>query len=167
MQLFIVSRNPEACAQYLDNARVVKIATEAAQMLSTAIRERDNALADKFGLYKAFNPNHPVVTWVRTSRENWEWARQYQQALCHEYRVRFGRHHKTEKMFNDGAAKQLSVVMPPNGLTRPANAARNTSLGLDFTHLPVCRAYREYLNARWLMEAEKERYAFAWLSNQR
>lgn len=165
MQLFIVSRDPVKCAQYLDNARVVKIPTEAAQMLSTTIRLLDNDLADEFGLYKAFNPNHPVVKWVRWSRENWLWTWQYQQALCYEYSVRYGKIHKTERMFTPQIVSVLQEVIPSKRFKTPANAARNKSHDMDFTHVrPVYKAYRDYLKARWAKEAERGNPAFAWLS---
>lgn len=168
MQLFIVSRDPVKCAQYLDNARVVKIATEAAQMLSTTIRLIDNELAEEYGLYKAFNPNHPVVKWVRWSRENWLWTWQYQQALCEEYTVRYGRRHKTESMFAAPVVEQLKLVVPSRRFKTPANAARNKSYNLDFTSVrPVYKAYRDYLKARWHLEAERNKNPFAWINEER
>lgn len=168
MQLFIVSRDPVKCAQYLDNARVVKIPTEAAQMLSTTIRLIDDRVAQKHGLYKAFNPNHPVVKWVRWSRENWLWTWQYQQALCDEYEIRYGRVHKTKRMFDPDLVKRLSLMIPSKRFKTPANAARNKQHALDFTHIkPVYKAYRDYLKARWLLECERDRHPFAWLSSER
>ena len=50
MQLFIVSKDPEVCARYLDDRRVRKILIESAQMLAACTQERERSqLARRLG----------------------------------------------------------------------------------------------------------------------
>ena len=155
MQLFIVSKDPEVCARYLDDRRVRKILIESAQMLCTSVAIYEPEYARSQGLMKPFNPKHPVVQWVSKTRANWMWTLDYHLALCAEYRRRFNKTHAVEYRLRRDQWLALAWALPDGILTTPANAARRQELGIDFTHIkPVTRAYREYLNARWLQEAE-------------
>ena len=67
MNIFVISQNPDECAQALDDLRLNKMILETAQLLSTAIRFHGYTgnLA-----YKATHINHPCSIWARTSRGN-------------------------------------------------------------------------------------------------
>lgn len=68
---------------------------EEAQMLSTVHRMYGY---DGDELYKATHKNHPCTRWAGESRENYEWAYNLFEALCHEYTFRYGKVHKTSRL---------------------------------------------------------------------
>jgi hypothetical protein len=98
MNLFILSLDPKQIAKWMMDKHIVKIITEAAQMLSTAKRcideeyltERDNQM-----LYKMAHKNHPVSKWVRESYANFIFALDLCDAMHDEWRFRYS-HSKQE-----------------------------------------------------------------------
>lgn len=141
MNIFTTSPDPAECAAALDDKRVVKMCLETAQMLSVWAQ----------GPYKPTHVHHPCVVWAREAR-NWGWLYRHFHTLSATYNRRFGREHKSWKVCAEHFSltyrvNALDVAPPP--LYWP-NCARNTALGLDFTHIEdVPTAYRAYLNARW------------------
>lgn len=96
MNIFAISNNPFTCAELLDNRRVVKMVLETAQILSTAVREvapKDARLSPL--IYKSTHRNHPCCVWAREKRENFAWLIQHGLALGIEYRLRYGKTHKS------------------------------------------------------------------------
>lgn len=165
MNLFVTSKNPEACAQALDDKRVGKMLMECNQMLSLAVKLGDpsnvNArpvTEDDIGTGKVCDgmahKNHPVSIWVRASFGNFLWTAKHARALAGEFELRFGKTH--------GSAARTDYIMynfqnniTGGDLTEFQNSARNGGKGVDFTHLPVRQAYRAYLNNRWATDVRK------------
>jgi len=144
MNLFVTSKDPWTAAKHLDDKRVSKIILETAQVLSVVLLWRGVG-----GFYKPTHTGHPVTLWCAADPAHARWALHYGLALCEQYK-RFGRKpvHASEYV--------LRAMKPYIGWSWTIdvpqyfqNSARNAELGLDFTHLPVHRAYREYLLARW------------------
>lgn len=85
MNIFVTSADPCVCARELDDARVVKMTLETAQILSTVL-----------GLsYKPTHRGHPCVRWAGQGLVNTGWLTRLGRALAAEYQWRFGRRHRS------------------------------------------------------------------------
>lgn len=116
MNIFYLDSDPKACAQAHYDKHVVKMILEYAQLLSTAHRMIDGdewtdrtasgsrikrwSLPDdrEQTLYKATHRNHPSAVWVRESRSNYKWLLELFKELIDEYRIRYGKEHKTSEL---------------------------------------------------------------------
>ena len=116
MNIFYLSECPVESAQSQCDKHVVKMILEYAQLLSTAHRMIDGdewtdrtasgsrikrwSLPDdrEQTLYKATHRNHPSAVWVRESRSNYKWLLELFKELIDEYRIRYGKEHKTSKL---------------------------------------------------------------------
>lgn len=142
MNLFVTNKNPYTAARHLDDKRVIKIALEATQILSTVLLARGIG-----GFYKSTHGGHPITLWAQKKPCHAAWTLRYGLALCEEYK-RFGRkpQHACEEVL---LRMRRHIHFTGRVPSEFQNSARRTDLGLDFTHLQVCGAYRSYLRARW------------------
>lgn len=159
MNLFVTSECPIECAIALDDKRVGKMLMEANQMLSLAVKlarpSRGTPVlicqTNEIGPGKICagfaHRNHPVSLWVRASRANFSWTVQHARALADEFEFRFGKKHASAERTD--FITQFASNLPDGDLTPFQNSAKNSSLGIDFSHLPVPQSYREYLKERW------------------
>lgn len=152
MNLFVTSPDPKKCAELLDTKRLGWSAIkESAQLISTAIWELWHIETP----VKPTHPHHPVAKWVRECPENLSWTVRYMRKCCEEY---YSRKIKIYRI-NDFPSSELqkrfekTVVINDWGTFNTpihfCNHAANKSLGIDYTHLDVHRAYRIYLAYRW------------------
>lgn len=151
MNLFVTSHDPQACAQALDDRRLIKATLETAQLISTAARIHNPKL--EHNAYKSTHANHPVSRWVRHTAGNYIWAWDHFIALGYEYAKRFNKVHKCTDFLTP--LYHTAQLMPPGNRTPFCNAARNKNLQLDFTYLPIFIAYQAYLNTKWSRETPK------------
>jgi len=93
MNIFLTSNDPVACAQVQDDKRVIKMALETAQLLSTALRTVYPDVAK--GLYGSTHVFHPCSVWARKDLANFLWLVDHGRALTDEYQFRFDRYHKS------------------------------------------------------------------------
>jgi hypothetical protein len=84
MNIFYLDSDFDTCARYHVNKHVVKMVTEYAQLLSTAVR-----LSGIDAGYKVTHQNHPSAIWTRESLSNWLWLRDLSEALNIEYMYRY------------------------------------------------------------------------------
>ena len=84
MNIFVLDRDIEKCAQYHCDQHVVKMILESVQMLCTALNKKGFATP-----YKSTHVKHPCVLWVEQSFENFNWLKSLAVALNSEYRFRF------------------------------------------------------------------------------
>lgn len=122
MNIFALSNDPVEAAGWHNDRHTVKMIVEYAQLLSTAHRVIDGhqstikyILNEKsrtkkvwthpdpvmnVRLYKASHVNHPSATWIRESKENYEWLHRLWVALIDEWRHRYGhtKAHKCEQL---------------------------------------------------------------------
>lgn len=111
MNIFVTSLDPVACAQALDDRRLVKMVLETAQLLSTVHRWYGTAIKDD--VYKATHVNHPCSVWLRLSRGNYDWLLRHFQALLEEYTYRYNKKHSCQlmlPMFTRCVPKYLSLI---------------------------------------------------------
>lgn len=99
MNLFVCDTDPARIARSLADRHVVKMGTEAAQILCTVGR----------GAYRPTHANHPCTRWAAKTRDNAEWIRTYGLAICAEYTFRYGRVHKGQAVLE---AVDLSGLPP-------------------------------------------------------
>lgn len=150
MNIFASHDDPTVCAQFLDDARVIKMTLETAQMTSTVLRSNGVLFPN---IYKSTHAGHRCTVWAGLNRTNFEWLCTHGLALADEHQRRFPKspRHKSAAIIEQ--CQSLSYVLPRGDLTPFANAARREDLDIDFTHIadPV-EAYRLYLNARWFLD---------------
>lgn len=61
MNVFYLDNDPVVAAQYHNNKHVIKMVTETAQILCSALRHRD---WDENWMYRLTLKNHPSVLWA-------------------------------------------------------------------------------------------------------
>jgi len=132
MNIFILDKDIEKCAQFHCDKHVVKMILESAQLLSTGARL--NGLNEG---YKMTHRNHPCSIWVRESLSNWKWLLALAEALNREYRFRFDKkiNHKSYDLI-------CSLSLPKNrdlGLTPFAQVMPER-----YQHKNPVTAYRKY-----------------------
>jgi hypothetical protein len=135
MNIFLLSRDVEKCAQYHCDKHVVKMILEYAQLLSTA----HHVLSDKppEGIYKATHVNHPCAVWARQSNNNYLWLWCLLSYLCDEYEHRYGKVHKTKRLLV--TLYQLPEHIPIGHKTSLPQCVADDCLSLD-----AVAAYRKY-----------------------
>lgn len=84
MNIFVLDYDIDRCARYHNDKHVVKMITESAQLLSTAVR-----LSGIDAGYRITHRNHPCAVWARESLSNWMWLRQFTERLNQEWQYRY------------------------------------------------------------------------------
>lgn len=136
MNIFYTDICPVKCAQNLDDKRVVKMALETAQLLSTAIHVRGGSAT-----YKPTHVNHPCSVWARECVGNFTWAYEHFEALLAEYTHRYSKTHACAKLtreINDGR-----YLVRAGAMTRPAICTPGVDRGTTID------SYREYMRVKW------------------
>ena len=138
MNIFVLDLDHTQNAQYHVQTHVVKMPTEAAQMLSTVVRA--NGISEGFN---STHPNHPCTKWAGHSIENWLWLRDYGLALEEEWRYRYG-HSWAKNHKSCDVIRSLSVPkLPSRGLTPFALAMDDVFRSPD-----AVASYRLFYQAR-------------------
>lgn len=149
MNIFVSSLDPYACANHLDDKRVVKMVLETAQLLSTAINECGGKAP-----YKSTHINHPCSIWTRESRANYVWLLHHFEALCAEYTFRFNKIHKCQSFKLDFIDGTKYIPEQPWGMSEHPNCTTYKHLKGD----DVYEAYKLYLNDKWKNDKRKPRW---------
>ncbi|QEK39365.1 pyrimidine dimer DNA glycosylase/endonuclease V [Candidatus Sneabacter namystus] len=143
MNIFVTSPCPRACAESLDDRRVVKMILESAQMLSTSIHIHSNITHDD--IYRKTHVNHPCTLWASKSSDNWRWLFLHMKYLCEEYTLRYNKIHRSSTLM-EKLWLYHKMYLPRSSITPFVNCARSEALGLDFSCEPnVHFAYICYL----------------------
>lgn len=149
MNIFALDECPyEAAAQLngskYDKKRMVKMVTETAQILSTALWLNGYSSTS---LYRPTHRNHPVVAWAAATRGNFDWLCAYWLALIAEYTYDYRRRHKASNLYRE--ILQHRHYLPEGPRQAFVNCARNKEWGVDYTWVSdVHQAYQFYLMAR-------------------
>lgn len=144
MNIFAYHPDPKQCALWLDDKRKNKMLVETAQLLCTAGRYHFGPEFVEPQTYKSTHMSHPCARWLYRSWGNYRWLYEYWLAL----RTQFGKDHMSFSK-NISYVENVLAHADHQQMTPFANCARNTDMGVDFTHLPVHDAYREYHIIRW------------------
>lgn len=134
MNIFFLSKDPVAAAEWHVDSHVVKMPLEAAQLMSTAHNVLDGT---KPGLYKTTHKNHPCAIWVRTSKANYDWTFEYYNALLKEYSDRYYKTHGCILLRK--RLRNAPNNIPDVGFTTPPLAMPDEYKIGDFVE-----SYREY-----------------------
>ena len=135
MNIFVLHSDSRIAAKMQCDKHIVKMPLETAQMLCTAVNEMGGAAP-----YKTTHKNHPCSVWVRESIHNFLWLYGHGEALCKEYRHRFGKVHKSQKVI-EACLKSLSLFPSVGKLTPPPLCMPNEYKGDS-----VVQSYRDYYN---------------------
>lgn len=148
MNIFYLDTDHYVNATYHVDKHVVKMVTEYAQLLSTAVR-----MSGIDAGYKSTHQNHPSAIWARESLDNWKWLRDLSEALNDEYMYRY------ERTVLHKAFETIQTLPEPNipsiGIT-PFRLAMPDDVKVED---PV-ESYRNYYNkykthiASWTNRAE-------------
>ena len=157
MNLFAYHPDPWQSALWLDDLRKNKMILEAAQMLSTAVII--NGKPKGMTTYKATHVSHPCTIWTGLSRGNFNWTLTWMEALVKQK----GSYHKSSELLPAFRLFRDTGSFPKEKQTQFANCARNVTLGVDFKHLPVHEAYRNYSSFRWANDKSPP----TWLNGER
>jgi hypothetical protein len=145
MNLFLLSEDPDECAEQHCDKHVVKMPVELTQMLYTA--HHVNNSSETMEIFKLKAPekgwkqvftNHPMSIWVRGTREAYEFTCLLGIALCEEYTYRYDREHACEKHL-----RWLEESHPedfPKNLKDTFNVCRTppTLVETPFKYFPLC-----------------------------
>jgi len=149
MNIFAVSRHPRKCARALDDKRLNKMILETAQIMCAVLNEREGSQVTP---YRTSHANHPITKWAASSDDNMRWLYDLGMAYGEEIQYRFGRKHACQLVIEGLTFRWPWLEDAPEFMCKEVefyNGARHKGLDLDFTHLPVHEAYRQYLKVRW------------------
>lgn len=104
MNIFYLHPAPDVAAAYMHDKHVVKMILESTQVLSTVYARYGQPTQ-----YKPTHQNHPSVVWAGDRVAHYQWLFAHAQALCSEYRHRYGRTHACEAVLR-------GLERPPTGL---------------------------------------------------
>lgn len=151
MNIFATFPCPTKSARSLDDQRVVKMILESCQILST-VSHLSSSWNEHFT--RPTHTGHPCVQWVLSGRDNFDWLLEHAMAMDTERQRRWGHDipHRTLSSCLAGKIHRVSRKLP-FGKTPHVNCARNSSIGVDYTHIKNTHlAYRLYLRDRWLLQ---------------
>jgi len=156
VNIFYVHNCPTTAAIMLCDKHVVKMILETAQLLSTAHRVLDgDERADAMGLYKTTHKNHPSAVWCRSGALEYLWCLKHLNALCNEYKLRYGKVHKTERLLRP-------LLLLPKNIKRSATRSEPPACMPDqYKRACTVTSYRLYYVAekayfaKWYGNPEK------------
>ena len=115
MNIFVLDKDSQRCAEYHADQHVIKMILESTQMLCTVL--------NKLGIpapYRSTHLQHPCTLWAGASLDNWLWLRTLALQLNEEYKFRFEKHkdHKSALV----ASELPEPPIAKQGLTEFAQA---------------------------------------------
>lgn len=150
MNIFLLDRNAKIAAQYHGDKHCIKAILENFQMLSTVHRVVDGTLTKVNNrkhyilndsreevLYKATHINHPCTIWSRESTENYSFLVEMTKHLIEEYRVRYGKIHKSSQLLP-------YLEAPPVGITKTEWTEPAQAMPDEYKSSDYVEAYRNY-----------------------
>ena len=138
MNIFLLDRNIQKCAQAHCDKHVNKMILEGAQLLASAIHLTHPDASTIPTLYRLTHKNHPDAVWVRSSINNYLYLMDLMEALNDECQYRYS--HTKDHV---SLAKVWDWPYPPLPdveLTEPPKCVHDDFKGITD---PV-EAYREY-----------------------
>lgn len=132
MNIFVLDKNVEKCAEYHCDKHVIKMILESAQMMSAVVRLSGYDIG-----YKLTHKNHPCTIWARKSLSNYKWLFKLADGLNAEYRYRYNKevNHKSYDLIKTLPMPEI----PDIGLTPFAQAMPE-----QYRNKNAVKAYRDY-----------------------
>ena len=140
MNIFVTNQCPIKSAIILDDKRLVKMALETTQLLSTTL----TILGSQKAPYKPTHTNHPCTLWTTESKANYLWLLKHLQALLQEYTNRYSKIHKCQN-YLDIFTKESSLLT----LNTPT-PFKNVSYYKEDTKTDITILYQRTLIEKWL-----------------
>lgn len=137
MNIFYLSPCAYTSAEWMHEKHTVKMITESAQILSTAVQM--NILETDNRLYKRTHIYHQSVKWVSESVWHYEWLMRHYQALSIKYARVFNRNHLAYTRLIS-YLKEYYDLFPDNGF-RPPPLAMPDKYKIHGSHDACYRAY--------------------------
>ena len=165
MNLFVLDMDPIVAARYHCDKHVGKMAVEAFQQLASAAM-RNGALECQLPITKAGTPakggyqNHPCTIWCGDSRINYMWASAYGEALCYQFRKRYGKQHFCQKGIEK--LSKLDYLLPIRTLTPFALAMPD-----EFKSSCAVKSYRDYYHTKKFAKWDRGVEAPHWFKLER
>ena len=153
MNIFATDPDPKESARVLDNQRLVKMVLETAQIMCSSLYVR--GVSHTKLPYRPTHKSHPAILWAAEHPGNLRWLYLHGKALSKEYARRYNKLHKSGEVILSLKGYTTALQHPPVSFY---NGARHVGLGIDFTHLPVHEAYRQYLITRWRIQKSPPRW---------
>ena len=154
MNIFVLDKEVEKCAEYHCDKHVIKMILESAQMLSAVVRLNGHDIG-----YKLTHKNHPCTIWARESLSNYNWLVRLTSLLNYEYRYRYDKdiNHKSYDL-----VKTLPIPdLPDIGLTPFAQAMPE-----QYKNKNAVKAYRDYyINEKSSFLTWTKRKKPKWINN--
>lgn len=134
MNIFYLDIDHDTNAKYHLDKHVVKMVTEYAQLLSSAVR-----ISGIDAGYKLTHANHPSAIWVRESLDNWLWLRDLAEALNFEYMYRYDR-------VNNHKAYDMIQALPLPDIDKCGITPFKLAMPDDVKCSDPVQSYRNYYN---------------------
>lgn len=152
MNIFVLDKNPEQAARYIDDVRLPKMIVESAQMMAASLR-RHGATDEQMPLTKAGKPyrggykHHPCTVWAGDSEANFIWLARHAIELCVQYENRFGKVHACR-----GPIHSMIGLIPLFTDKYPSPKATLTPFAQampdEYKDDDVVKAYRSYYKSK-------------------
>lgn len=161
MNIFVLDEDYRNAAQMHCDKHVVKMITESAQLLSTALRLNGFPVG-----YNLTHQNHPCAIWTRMSFDNFTWLKNLAYSLEKEWRYRFdhrnNEEHKAASIIREIAPYARKVIFPYQGLTE-----FHKCFPEYLRHLEVVPGYRQtYIFEKQHILTYTKREPPFWLPNE-
>ena len=155
MNIFITNECPLQSAVEHCDIHVVKMVTEACQLLSAVHYYLDRVVV-------GMNPthiSHPCAVWARKTTGNYKWLYQHYVALCAEYTHRFGKEH--------ASSSHMEVLRKfPQHIFAGERTFFTKAMPDEHKAIPnVPLAYQSYLNVKfkdWQTRTDKKQMPVQW-----
>ena len=163
MNIFVLDSHPVTAAQMQCDKHVVKMCTESAQLLASALHRHgiDEALLPltKAGTpYKSTHPHHPCTRWAGDTSTNFDWLCMHGLALCDQYYFRYQKIHACQKPIDEMRRANLAHEVLPIGDQTPFSQAVPDVFKSD----NAVKAYRSYYKTKHFAKWKMGRSAPAW-----
>lgn len=154
MNVFYLDRNPVIAAQMQCDKHVVKMSTEAAQMISTALLLLFPDRVDRNRLFREAYVNHRANVWLRRCARNLVWLTKHGISLCEEYTYRYDKEHKSESVLRYASEFLSSLSTTDLGSAQLPLYSTNLE-GKAYISVPLCMP-EEYYPPEEFMTENKE-----------
>lgn len=147
MNIFLLDYDKKKCAEYMVDSHVVKMITEHAQILSTAVR-----LTGVDAGYKITHKNHPCTIWARQSLSNWLYLRDLTKYVHEEWQYRYN--HK-----NNHKSYEVILSLPVPDIDDIGLTDFPQAMPVQYRGTNAVNAYRSYYNG-------DKRHLFKWKNRE-